>query len=75
MASEWRFVAPREMDAMLVISSDQSSSDLAAQFAHSLFTILSLEIIWIPYEAALKRYLITHSFYSVDEFLMFTNKS
>jgi hypothetical protein len=23
----------------------------------------------------LKRYLITHSFYSVDKFLMFTNKS
>jgi hypothetical protein len=27
------------------------------------------------FKVALKRYLITHSFYSVDEFLMFTNKS
>jgi predicted peroxiredoxin len=27
------------------------------------------------FEVALKRYLITHSFYSVDEFLMFTNNS
>jgi hypothetical protein len=27
------------------------------------------------FKLALKRYLITHSFYSVDEFLMFTNKS
>jgi hypothetical protein len=27
------------------------------------------------FEVAFKRYLITHSFYSVDEFLMFTNKS
>jgi hypothetical protein len=27
------------------------------------------------FEVALKRYLITHSFYSVDEFQMFTNKS
>jgi hypothetical protein len=27
------------------------------------------------FEVALKRYLITHSFYSVDEFLTFTNNS
>jgi hypothetical protein len=27
------------------------------------------------FKVALKRYLITHSFYSVDEFLIFTNKS
>jgi hypothetical protein len=27
------------------------------------------------FKVALKRYLITHSFYSVDEFLMFTNNS
>jgi hypothetical protein len=27
------------------------------------------------FKVALKRYLITHSFYSVHEFLMFTNKS
>jgi hypothetical protein len=27
------------------------------------------------FEVALKRYLITYSFYSVDEFLMFTNNS
>jgi hypothetical protein len=27
------------------------------------------------FKVALKAYLITHSFYSVDEFLMFTNKS
>jgi hypothetical protein len=31
--------------------------------------------ILAQFKVALKRYLITHSFYSVDEFIMFTNKS
>jgi hypothetical protein len=29
----------------------------------------------VQFKVALKRYLITHSFYSVDTFLMFINKS
>jgi hypothetical protein len=29
----------------------------------------------LQFKLALKRYLITYSFYSVDEFLMFTSKS
>jgi hypothetical protein len=46
-----------------------------SKFSTVYHQISSLANKKAQFKVALKRYLITHSFYSVDEFLMFTDKS